>query len=260
MNASPARRPLVAGNWKMNGLAASLEELKSIAAGIQKLGGGFDAVICPPATLIAAAVSSVESTGLAIGAQDCSTDERGAFTGDVSAEMLADSGARYVIVGHSERRQGRNESNGDVLRKVERGVASGLAVIICIGETEQEMLDGSTEALLRQQLEEALPRSVDPTQITIAYEPIWAIGTGRVPTLERIAEVHGFVRAALSEVISDADSVRTLYGGSVKPENAGEISAIPDVDGVLVGGASLKARDFLAIASTFASRGTFQVL
>jgi triosephosphate isomerase (TIM) len=252
MYGSPARRPLVAGNWKMNGLAASLEELKSIASGVQELGGGFDAVICPPATLIAAAASSVERMGLAIGAQDCSTDERGAFTGDVSAEMLADSGARYVIVGHSERRQGRNESNGDVLRKVQRGITSGLTVIVCVGETEQEMVGGSTEAVLRHQLEESLPRDGDPSRIIIAYEPIWAIGTGRVPTLERIAEVHGFVRATLSAVNSNAGSVRILYGGSVKPDNAGRISEIADVDGVLVGGASLNARDFLAIASAFA--------
>ncbi len=253
MRVSGVRRPLVAGNWKMNGLTGSLVELEAIASGIDELGDKFDAVICPPATLIAAAAVSVRNARVIIGAQDCSAEKQGAFTGDVSAAMVADSGARYVIVGHSERRQGRGETSSDVLRKVERGVASGLVVILCIGETEREMGSDSTEAVLRQQLMESVPRGVDPSLITIAYEPVWAIGTGCVPTLARIADVHAFIRRTLCEIFEDGEDVRILYGGSVKPDNVAEISAIEHVDGVLVGGASLKARDFLAISTAFST-------
>jgi triosephosphate isomerase (TIM) len=254
MNSQSRRRPLVAGNWKMNGTSNSLAELSAIASGISELGDGIDAVICLPATLIAAASSLLGGRALMIGAQDCSPEAEGAFTGDVSAVMLADCGARHVILGHSERRSGRGETNADVRRKVERLRDAGLSSIVCIGETEAQMVAGETEAVLRQQLEGSLPDDVDVASLAIAYEPVWAIGTGRVPSLERIADLHAFLREALIAKLGDRGAMpRILYGGSVKPENASDIGIIKDVGGCLVGGASLKAADFLSIASAFSN-------
>ncbi|TCQ95397.1 triose-phosphate isomerase [Neorhizobium sp. JUb45] len=255
MNTKSRRRPLIAGNWKMNGLSHSLAELALIAKGLDELDDELEALICPPATLIGAASAHVRNTRLIIGAQDCSSDVEGAFTGDVSAAMIADSGARYVILGHSERRQGRGESNIDILQKVERGLSAKIGVIVCVGETEQQMAERRTEQVLRAQLLESVPPDVNCSAVTIAYEPVWAIGTGRVPTPARIADVHASVRETISDRFGQAgEEIRILYGGSVKPENAREISATPNVDGVLVGGASLKARDFLSISEAFAVR------
>ena len=248
------RRPLVAGNWKMNGLSDALGELTAIASGVGGFEHAIETVICPPATLIASACSNLSGTPLMIGAQDCSLHVEGAFTGDISAAMLADSGARFVILGHSERRQGRGEASSDVSRKVGRSLDAGLAPIICIGETEQQMLDGATETVLREQLEESIPDAVDAASLAVAYEPVWAIGTGRIPTLSRIADLHGFIRQVLCEKLGPSGkTIRILYGGSVKPDNAADICAIADVGGALVGGASLTARDFIAISAAFAA-------
>lgn len=253
MTTRVGNRPLVAGNWKMNGLTSSLVELTAIASGLSNLGESLDPVICPPATLIATASSSLLGSSLKVGAQDCSQEVDGAYTGDISAAMLVDSGAHYVILGHSERRHRHGETNADVARKVERCIEANMIAIVCIGETEEQMVGQLTETVLREQLQESIPDRVDCAAIAIAYEPVWAIGTGRVPTVSRIADLHAFIRQTLCEKVGSAGvDVRLLYGGSVKPGNADEISTIKDVDGVLVGGASLKASDFLGISAAFA--------
>lgn len=248
-------RPLVAGNWKMNGLSNALHELAAIASGVSGFEGAVDALICPPATLIATACNALRGTPLMIGAQDCSQHVEGAFTGDISAAMLADGGARWVILGHSERRHGWGETDTDVCRKVGRSLEFHLSPVVCIGETEEQMLQGKTETVLRQQLQTSIPDRIAAAQITVAYEPVWAIGTGRIPVLSRIADLHGFIRQVLREKFgASGGAIRILYGGSVKPDNVGDIARIGDVDGTLVGGASLKAGDFLAISTSFASR------
>ncbi|MGI2035427.1 triose-phosphate isomerase [Rhizobium panacihumi] len=245
-------RPLIAGNWKMNGLAASLSELALIAEGAEAHSQRLDTLICPPATLLAASSAKVAGKALAIGAQDCSSETHGAYTGDVSAAMVADSGGRAVIVGHSERRQGRSETDADVKRKAERVIEAGLQAIICIGETEEEMLKGATQDVLLRQLQESVPAGSTSASVVIAYEPVWAIGTGRTPSIENIAGLHAFIRTSLIDLLGEeGKGMRILYGGSVKPDNAAEIARIEDVNGALVGGASLKASDFLAIVNAF---------
>ncbi len=242
-------RALIAGNWKMNGAGqAALDEIERVAAGIPK-SGGPEVLICPPATLIARA-AAVAAGRLAIGGQDCHAEPRGAFTGDIAAEMLKDAGASAVIVGHSERRQYHGETDAIVAGKARAAWRAGLTAIICIGETEQERLDGAALTVCERQILGSVPESAKAAMTAIAYEPIWAIGTGRTPTSADIGEVHGHIRAVLKmRLAEEGGSMRILYGGSVKPSNAGEILALPDVGGALVGGASLKASDFLPIVS-----------
>lgn len=254
---SADRRPLIVGNWKLNGTSSSLSELVEIADANAIAANPADLVICPPATLISAAAKAIASLGIvAIGAQDCSSEIEGAFTGDISAAMISDAGASYVILGHSERRQGRGETDHLVITKVRRAIAEGLSTIVCVGESEDEMLAGKTELTLKRQIASGLPQNIEnPDKLVVAYEPIWAIGTGRTPTIERIAEIHKYVREVLVGLLGrPGTSVRILYGGSVKPNNAAGLSTIPNVDGVLVGGASLKAKDFLSIAEAFRLR------
>ncbi|MGF9564663.1 triose-phosphate isomerase [Neorhizobium sp. JUb45] len=245
-------RPLIAGNWKMNGLAHSLSEIALIAEGVDGYKHRLDTLICPPTTLLAAASTRSVGTALVIGAQDCSGETHGAYTGDVSAAMVADSGGRAVIVGHSERRQGRQETDADVKRKAERAMEAGLQVIICIGETEEEMLKGATQDVLLRQLQQSVPAQGTAGSVVIAYEPVWAIGTGRTPSIDAIAKLHSFIRSSI--IVSHGDEgsrLRILYGGSVKADNAAEIARIDHVNGALVGGASLKSSDFLSIVNAF---------
>lgn len=236
----------------MNGLAHSLSEIALIAEGVDGHKHRLDTLICPPVTLLAAASTRSAGTSLAIGAQDCSGETHGAYTGDVSAAMVADSGGRAVIVGHSERRQGRSETNADVRRKAERAVDAGLQAIICIGETEEEMLKGATQDVLLRQLQESVPAGSKSGSVVIAYEPVWAIGTGRTPSIDAIADLHSFIRSSI--IVSHGDEgsrLRILYGGSVKADNAADIARIDHVNGALVGGASLKSGDFLSIVNAF---------
>lgn len=236
---------LAAGNWKMNGLDASLAELDALVA--SHAAASCDVLICPPATLISRAVQHVAGTEIRIGGQDCHAAESGAHTGDISAAMLADAGASDVILGHSERRADHGETNELVAEKAIAAATSGLTPIICVGETLAEREAGETLAVVGAQLKGSVPPALG--KVVIAYEPVWAIGTGKVPTLEQIGEVHGFIRAELRAMGAtfSADATPILYGGSVKPSNAAEIFAVADVDGALVGGASLKAADFSGI-------------
>jgi triosephosphate isomerase len=245
-----ALKPLIAGNWKMNGVGASLDEARAIAEGAAAL-TSVDLLLCPPATLIGRMAARCAGTPLAIGGQDCHTEIAGAFTGDVSAAMLADAGASHVIVGHSERRTLHGETSALVRQKAEAALAQGLVAIICIGETLAEREAGRTLAVVIDQLQASLPAGADGHTVVIAYEPVWAIGTGKTPTSADVADVHAALRAELVRLLG-ADKgapVRLLYGGSVKPSNAAELMALPDVNGALVGGASLKSADFLAIAA-----------
>jgi triosephosphate isomerase len=245
-----ASRPLIAGNWKMNGLRASVDELDRIIAGAHGLSAKPPMlIVCPPATLVAAFASRADGSGVWIGGQDCSAEDFGAFTGDVSAPMLADAGARAVIVGHSERRTYHQETDAQVRAKTLSAWRAGLMAIVCIGETEFERQAGATLSRLERQLGESLPDSGTSDNLVVAYEPVWAIGTGRTPTAAEVADVHGFIRKRVqSRFGNDGQGIRILYGGSVKPSNAQELLRIDNVDGALVGGASLKAADFLAIA------------
>jgi len=238
--------PLVVGNWKMNGLASALAVLDTIVADVDEARAG--AMICPPATLIASAAARVAGSRLKIGAQDCHAAATGAHTGDVSAEMLHDAGAVAVILGHSERRADHGETDADVRAKVEGAWRAGLMAIVCVGETEAERDAGEAVAVVERQLAGSLPDGATARATVIAYEPVWAIGTGRVAEVSDVAEMHGAMRAALSGRFgAEGSEMRLLYGGSVKPSNAAGIFAVDDVDGALVGGASLKAADFLAI-------------
>ncbi len=242
-----AKRKLVAGNWKMNGLAADLAEARAIADGA---GEGADVALCLPATLIERAARMLP--GFAVGGQDVHGAGSGAHTGDVSAAMLVDAGARLTIVGHSERRADHGESNAAVRAKAEAAVAAGLDVILCIGESLAVREAGEAIATVTAQLADSLPASA--ARLTIAYEPIWAIGTGKVPSVDDIKAMHAALRARLDASFgADGAGVRILYGGSVKASNAAEIFAIADVDGALVGGASLTAADFLPIVAAGAS-------
>ena len=241
------RRKLAAGNWKMNGLTAQLAEIDALAA---DLPAGPEVLICPPATLI----SAMAGKGVAVGGQDCHPLASGAHTGDLSAAMLRDAGASHVIVGHSERRADHGETDADVAAKAQAAWDAELTAIICIGETEAQYRAGETLAVIAAQLQGSLPDGTTAENTVIAYEPVWAIGTGLVPSMEEIGTVHGAIRAHLADRFGDAIAAgtRILYGGSVKPGNAAEIFAVPDVDGALVGGASLKAADFGPIVAALA--------
>ena len=247
---TPGIRPLIAGNWKMNGTRGSLGELRAIAQGVAGQAGDCSALICVPFTLLAPAVDAVSGEGLAIGAQDCHAKLSGAHTGDISAEMIADCGASHVIVGHSERRTDHREGDADVREKAEAALRAGLTPIVCIGETKGQREAGETLGVLERQLEGSLPE--DP-HIVVAYEPVWAIGTGLTPTIDDVAEAHALIRRELVERYGKAGStIRILYGGSVKPGNAAELLGVANVDGALVGGASLKASAFLGICAGIA--------
>ncbi len=245
-------RPLVAGNWKMHGLrAAALAEAHALAAGLARSQAAVDVLVCPPATLIATMATELRGRGFAIGAQDCRAEASGAFTGDLSAEMLADAGATAVIVGHSERRGLHGERDRDVKAKAEAALRAGLMAIVCVGETAGERKAGLTLEVVSRQLLASLPAGSDAARVVVAYEPVWAIGTGLTPMPADVAEVHGAIRQLLAGRLS-APGVRILYGGSVKAQNARELMAIANVDGALVGGASLKAVDFLGIIAAYA--------
>ena len=240
-------RPLIAGNWKMNGTGDSLAEIAALAGWARKNDPHADLLICPPFTLISRA-AGVAGGAVAIGGQNCHAQMSGAFTGDVSAEMLRDAGASAVIAGHSERRRYHGETDAMVAAKAEAAWRARLLAIICIGETEEEHDAGRTETVVAAQLERSLPASARGSTAAIAYEPIWAIGSGRTPGLDEIARMHELIRAGLDRRFGeDGSRMRILYGGSVKPENAGPILALPNVNGALVGGASLRAEEFLGI-------------
>ena len=239
------RRKLVAGNWKMYGLAGDLGEVTAVSIAAET--ASVDVALCLPATLVERAVRA--APGFAIGGQDIHRAEKGAHTGCVSAAMLLDAGARLTIVGHSERREAQGETDADARAKAEAALAAGLGVILCIGESDQVREAGQAVPTVSAQLDASLPAAIgDPEHFSIAYEPIWAIGTGKVPSVADIGEMHGALRGRLKATFGEAgEQVRILYGGSVKASNAAEIFAVPDVDGALVGGASLKASDFLPI-------------
>ena len=248
-----AIRPLVAGNWKMHGLSANLAEVRSL---LDRLAEGprpdTDILICPPATLLFQTAVMLSGSTVLLGAQDCHPDDHGAHTGDISAEMLADAGAKAVIVGHSERRTDHGESDAVVAAKARAAHRAGLKAIICIGETGHERREGETLHVVRRQLEGSLPPSCTAANTIIAYEPVWAIGTGWTPTPQDVAAVHEFIRHRLGNVLGEeGKGIRILYGGSVKPSNARELLTVANVDGALVGGASLKATDFYGILSVY---------
>ena len=233
----------------MNGLQASAAELEAIAAGAS---GKAEILVCPPATLLASFAWRMKGKPVALGGQDCHAEASGAHTGDVSAEMLRDAGASHVIVGHSERRTDHAETDATVKAKAEAGLRAGLVAIVCVGETRAEREAGRTLDVVGRQLAGSIPQGANAANMVIAYEPVWAIGSGLTPTAQDVAQVHAFIRERLVEALGgEGDAVRILYGGSVKPANAAELMAVPNVDGALVGGASLKAADFLGIAAAY---------
>ena len=236
-------RKLAAGNWKMNGTGDSLAEIGALASAHPA--PGCDVLICPPATLISRMAEAASGSAIAVGGQDCHANASGAHTGDTSAEMIAEAGGTHVIVGHSERRTDHGETDAAVRAKAEAAWRAGLIAVICVGETLEEREAGNTLSVVRGQVNGSAPGGATAANTVVAYEPVWAIGTGKVPTLEEIAEVHDDIRATLAGRFEDeASGMRLLYGGSVKPSNAAEIFAVSNVDGALVGGASLKAQDF----------------
>jgi triosephosphate isomerase len=239
---------LIAGNWKMNGLGASLAEVEVLRAALKADAAACRVALCPPATLIERMARAAAGGPIEIGGQDCRAETHGAFTGDISAMMLKDAGATLVILGHSERRQGHGETDFLVSAKAEAALSAGLAPIVCVGETLEQRQAGQAVEVVRSQIMASLPLALTGRDFAVAYEPVWAIGTGLTPTLEQIEEVHRAVRAAMIERLGLAIAATPiLYGGSVKPDNAAEILAVPEVGGALVGGASLKAADFLGI-------------
>ena len=243
-------RPLIAGNWKMNGLKASMGEFEAMLAGSGSVIAKADLLVCPPATLIATFADKARGKKVAVGAQDCHPKASGAHTGDISAEMLADAGASAIIVGHSERRADHGESDALVRQKAEAVWRAGLVAIVCIGETREQRDGGKTLHVCGGQLEGSLPDGSTAANLVVAYEPVWAIGTGLTPTPQDVEQVHKFIRDSLtSRFKAEGSRMRILYGGSVKPSNAAELMAVANVNGALVGGASLKASDFLAIAA-----------
>ena len=248
------RRRLIAGNWKMNGLRVPGTALASDLASRMQEAGSLDAelLVCPPAPLLIPVGEAVRAAGIALGGQDCHAAKSGAHTGDVSAEMLADAGCGYVIVGHSERRTDHGETNAEVKAKAEAALGAGLTPIVCVGETASQRQDGGYLAVIDGQVAGSLPANADGAAVVVAYEPVWAIGTGLTAKPADVAEVHGHIRGLLTTRLGAAAGrvVRILYGGSVKPDNAAELMAVADVDGALVGGASLKAADFWAIATS----------
>ncbi|MCG8491351.1 MAG: triose-phosphate isomerase [Sneathiellales bacterium] len=245
-------RPLIAGNWKMNGLAKeSAAELSALISKANDQGEvGCDILICPPALLVSQMATLAEGSAVSIGAQDCHTQEKGAHTGDISAEMIADAGAGYAIAGHSERRTDHGESNEVVKMKAEAALRAGLIAIVCVGETLEERENGKTLDIISDQVKNSLPEGATAANTVIAYEPVWAIGTGKVPATSDVDEVHNHIRSDLKLLMKDAEGVRLLYGGSVKGSNAAELMAVENVNGALVGGASLKAEDFWPIVET----------
>ncbi len=247
-------RPLVAGNWKMTGLHSSTAVLAEIRQGYTAgLKSKVDLLVCPPATLIHTFAQMALGSHIAIGGQNCHAKESGAYTGDIAAEMLADLGATYVIVGHSERRQYHGETDADVRAKAEAAHRAGLIAIVCIGETQQEREASETLAVVARQLRGSVPDEATEADLVVAYEPVWAIGTGLTPTAADVAEVHALIRTELKGLVGEGrqNRVRILYGGSVKPSNAEELLSVANVDGALVGGASLAAADFLGIAGAY---------
>ena len=245
--------PLLAGNWKMNGLRAALGEIAAMGQAYDSaLRSKVDLLVCPPATLIHAAAAMTEGSGVAIGAQDCHAKVSGAHTGDLSAEMIADAGGSFIIAGHSERRADHGESDAVVRAKAQAAIRAGLVAIVCVGETEAQRRGGEALAVVGAQLDGSIPPGLTGAQLVVAYEPVWAIGTGLTPTPADVAEVHAFIRARLASLLgANGAGVRILYGGSVKPSNAAELMAVANVDGALVGGASLKAEDFMGIAAAW---------
>jgi len=249
-----ARRVLIAGNWKMNGLKADGLSLASEVASLMKSESSpkFDMLVCPAATLIAPVVDAVAGSGVAVGGQDCHKDEKGAHTGDISAWMLKDLGCGYAIVGHSERRTDHGETDEVVKAKAEAALAAGLIAIVCVGETLEERDAGKTIEVNRRQVLGSLPDGATGSNTVIAYEPVWAIGTGRTATKEQAQEVHKMIRDELASKVGEAnaDAMRILYGGSMNPKNAAELLVQPDIDGGLIGGAALKAQDFWTVAQS----------
>jgi triosephosphate isomerase len=250
---TPDITPLVAGNWKMNGERDQLDQLALMARGVDdELADNLDVVICPPATLIYVATALSEDTNLQVGAQDCHNESKGAHTGDISAEMIKDCLADYCIVGHSERRADHGETDFHIAGKAQACWRAGLTAIICIGETETEFDAGMAEKVLKRQIAMSVPTGATENDTIIAYEPVWAIGTGKTPSPEDIRTIHALIREELAEKLGGhGERMRILYGGSVKPANSAELLSILNVDGALVGGASLKAEDFLAICETY---------
>jgi triosephosphate isomerase (TIM) len=245
-------KKLAAGNWKMNGTAAALAEVEALLAAHPA--PACEMLLCPPATLIAQMAQAAQGSALMVGGQDCHPKASGAHTGDISAAMLKDAGASHVILGHSERRADHGETDALVRAKAEAAIGAGLVAVVCIGETEAERDAGQTLTVIGGQLDGSVPAGATAATLVLAYEPVWAIGTGRTPTLAEIGEVHAFLRDRLRGLVGgQADGVRLLYGGSVKPSNAAEIFAVPHVDGALVGGASLKAADFGAIVAALSA-------
>jgi triosephosphate isomerase (TIM) len=245
-------KKLAAGNWKMNGTTDSLAEVGLLLSAHPD--PKCEMLLCPPATLISQMAQAARGSVLKVGAQDCHPKPQGAHTGDISVTMLKDAGATHVIVGHSERRTDHGETDVLVRAKAESAIDAGLVAIVCIGETEAERDGGQTLAVIGRQLDGSVPGAATAANVVIAYEPVWAIGTGRTPTLSEIAEVHSFLRGRLRGLIgAEAEGLRILYGGSVKPSNATDIFAVPHVDGALVGGASLKAADFGAIVAALSA-------
>ena len=245
-----AIRPLIAGNWKMNGLKSSAAEFEAMLAGAPALAAKADLLVCPPATLIADFADKASGSKVMVGAQDCHPTASGAYTGDLSAEMLADAGARAIIVGHSERRADHGEGDALVRQKAEAAWRAGVTAIVCIGETRGQRDAGQTLDICGGQLAGSLPDGATAAKLVVAYEPVWAIGTGLTPTAKDVEEVHRFIRGVLTDRFgAEGGRIRILYGGSVKPTNAAELMGIANVNGALVGGASLKAADFLAIAA-----------
>ena len=244
--------PIVVGNWKMNGVKAALDQLDAVRDAIGKgRAGRCEIGLCLPATLIAEAAARSLGSSLQIGGQDCHTATHGAHTGEISPEMLKDAGATLVIVGHSERRADQGETDAIVNAKAQAAARAGLIPIICVGETRAERDAGETLRVIGRQIDESVPRGADPAATIVAYEPVWAIGTGLTPTVGDVAEVHAFINRRLDSLLTKGGSIRILYGGSVKAANAAELLAVDHVDGALVGGASLKAADFLGITEVY---------
>lgn len=246
-----ARRKLIAGNWKMNGLKADGLDLASDLAGRLKGAGpvAFDMLVCPPFPLLFPVGEAIADSPLALGGQDCAPKTSGAHTGDVAPTMLKDAGCRFVILGHSERRADHGESDAVVNTKAVAAHKEGLVAIVCVGETEAQRDAGQANAVVSGQLAGSIPAGANAENTVIAYEPVWAIGTGKTATPDDVKAMHAHIRAELAGKIADPDKVRILYGGSVKPGNAAELMAVDNVDGALVGGASLKADDFWGIAT-----------
>jgi len=242
-----ARRPLIVGNWKMNGLTASLDEATALAGKVKAQTPAAELGLCPPATLVAAMAATLKGTGIGVGGQDCHAKASGAHTGDISAEALKDAGAIYVLAGHSERRTDHAETDATVRAKAQAAHRAGLVAIVCVGETLAQRDAGETLKVVSAQLRGSLPDDATAANTVVAYEPVWAIGTGRTPTEAQVAEVHAAMRQELKARFDDGEGFRLLYGGSVKPDNAKSLMAVADVDGALVGGASLKANDFWPI-------------